>query len=400
MISAEKPENEYKRIADLQSYNILDTLPEEDYDNITLIASQICNTPISLLTMVDNDRQWFKSRVGLDAPETPREYAFCAHAINEPAVPFIVEDSRSDNRFHNNPLVTGLPNVIFYAGVPLVNPEGSALGTLCVIDNKPKTLSTEQLDSLKALAKQVMNLLELRKSKMLLENALKTITQKNNELDKFASTVAHDIKSPLAVIMGYSQILLEEYSDAFGDEETSMLQNIDTASNHLNEMVNSILSFSKNTEDLKNNKSTFLLSHLLDKVENLVKPDSNFSIKLNSKIDSITTNHTVLEQVLINLATNAIKYNDKAEAVVNIRVTEEECYYHFAVEDNGVGISPKDQERIFDIFETATTSDRFGNKGTGIGLATVKKLINAMDGSIRLESEPGKGSCFFFKLKK
>ncbi len=138
---------EKERLAALDSYSILDTLPEEDYDNLTAIAAEICGTPISLVSLLDNERQWFKSHHGLGATETPKEFAFCAHAINEDDDIFIVQDSRTDERFHDNPLVIGEPRVIFYAGIPLTTEEGLPLGTLCVIDHKPKLLSQGQLNS-------------------------------------------------------------------------------------------------------------------------------------------------------------------------------------------------------------------------------------------------------------
>ncbi|SFE73378.1 PAS domain-containing protein [Spirosoma endophyticum] len=162
---------ENNRLDALDSYDILDTLPEQEYDELTQLASQICQTPIALISLVDDKRQWFKSNHGLTVRETPRAYSFCAHAIINPSETLIVPDSREDSRFAQNPLVTGDPYVIFYAGVPLVDENGFALGSLCVIDNTPKQLSQAQLSALKILAKQVVNLLTLRKqNKALKEN--------------------------------------------------------------------------------------------------------------------------------------------------------------------------------------------------------------------------------------
>ena len=161
MKKPEIPIDELNRISELNSYAILDTLPEEDYDNLTWLAAQICGTPISLISLIDPTRQWFKSHHGLDATETPRDLAFCAHAINKPDDVLIVPDSREDVRFSNNPLVTGDPHVIFYAGVPLNTSNGHPLGTLCVIDNQPNSLSVNQIESLKALSQQVVRLMEL-----------------------------------------------------------------------------------------------------------------------------------------------------------------------------------------------------------------------------------------------
>lgn len=155
--------DEKKRVNDLESYQILGELEKEDFDFLTKIASQICGTNISLISLVTEDKQWFLSHHGLAIRETPKAFSFCAHAIKNPEDIFIIEDSRKDVRFQENPLVTGYPNVVFYAGVSLVSENGSAIGTLCVIDDSPKYLSDEQIDSLKMLAKQVMQILELRK---------------------------------------------------------------------------------------------------------------------------------------------------------------------------------------------------------------------------------------------
>jgi GAF domain-containing protein len=161
---AKIPSDEAERLRALTEYSILDSLAEQEYEEITLIASAICQTPIALITLIDSDRQWFKSHVGLEMKETPRDHAFCTHAINSRDSVFIVKDARNDKRFDDNPLVTGHPNIVFYASVPLVNPEGIALGTICVIDNRPRELTQKQLDSLAALSNQVIRLFESRKA--------------------------------------------------------------------------------------------------------------------------------------------------------------------------------------------------------------------------------------------
>ena len=157
------PHNEKARLSALKSYQVLDTLPESEFDDITQIASEICGTPIALISLIDEKRQWFKSRVGLDAAETPREISFCGHAINEPDRIFEIQDSREDARFKDNPLVEDEPNVIFYAGSPLVDPSGHVLGTLCVIDHEPNNLNDGQKRALKSLGRQVVKQLVLRK---------------------------------------------------------------------------------------------------------------------------------------------------------------------------------------------------------------------------------------------
>jgi two-component system sensor histidine kinase VicK len=175
------PLNELNRLAALRSYHILDTATEKDFDDLTELASAICGTPIALISLVDKDRQWFKSHKGTEITETHRDVSFCAHAINKPTDLLEVVDARADERFKNNPLVTGETQLTFYAGVPLIDEQGFALGSLCVLDREPKKLTDAQQSALKTLAAQVVTQLKLRRKLIELENA-GTRIQKLNAL--------------------------------------------------------------------------------------------------------------------------------------------------------------------------------------------------------------------------
>lgn len=181
MIATPVPvQNERARVAALQKYALLDTEPEQAFDDLVLLASFVCNTPIAMISLVDEDRQWFKSKMGVSIYETPREIAFCATAIRQPDV-FVVPDTLNDERFQNNPLVTSEPKIRFYAGAPLINEDGYALGTICVIDRTPRELDSGQQAALKALSRLVLAQMEFRRNLILLKDALVDRTKEEHE---------------------------------------------------------------------------------------------------------------------------------------------------------------------------------------------------------------------------
>lgn len=392
--------NEKERIQALESYSILDTLPETDYDNITAIASQICNTPISLITFLEGDRHWFKSHHGTPITQALRSNSFCGHAVNVPGEVFIIKDAREDQRFFDNPNVVNDPNIIFYAGVPLVGKDGLPLGTLCVMDNKPGELSESQIQTLKALSSQVMNLMELRKTKSTLEESLAQLKELNAELENFAHLAAHDLKSPLNNISGLADIFLSNYAADMDAEGLEFIQLILTSSNKLRSLIDGLLQYSKSNKLLNEGHSHIDLKSFVNEIKGLFMLEKNGKILFNSTVDSIFSNKIALEQVFINLISNAIKYNDKDQPVIEINVAETETHYQFTLTDNGPGIDPKHFEKIFRVFETATNEDRYGEKGNGIGLAVVKKIITSLGGAITVESALAQGTTFTFSVAK
>jgi GAF domain-containing protein len=201
-ITSPLPKHEARRLKVLWQYDVLDTVPEEVFDDLTELAAHICEAPIALISLVDEDRQWFKSRIGITVSETSRDISFCAHAIMSDGL-FIVPDATEDKRFKNNPLVTGPPKIRFYAGAPLITPDGHALGTLCVLDSKPRTLRSEQAQALRVLAHHVVSQLELRRHARELmqvrESGLQQraeLTQAQAEIARLRATLARYEKQP------------------------------------------------------------------------------------------------------------------------------------------------------------------------------------------------------------
>ena len=198
------PDAEAERLAALRRYRILDTQPERGFDDLALLASHICGTPMALITLVDEHRQWFKARVGVPVSETSRAISFCAHAIQQRDL-FVVPDAREDARFRDNPQVAGDPHIRFYAGAPLVTPDGHALGTLCVVDRTPRTLTPEQVQALEALRRQVESQLELRLNLFDLERALARRDEAEAEQAKLFAELrdAHESVRRLSALMPY-----------------------------------------------------------------------------------------------------------------------------------------------------------------------------------------------------
>jgi len=195
-MSASLPKKEIKRLNVLWQYEILDTVPEEVFDDLTELAAKICEAPFALISLIDEKRQWFKSKVGLSTTETSRDISFCARAIEQNAL-FIIPDTLKDKRFSHNPLVTGAPKIRFYAGAPLITPDGYALGTLCVIDQVPRELRPDQQQALRVLARHVMTQLELRRHARELADARKAHLEANGELKKAQAELAR-LKQELA----------------------------------------------------------------------------------------------------------------------------------------------------------------------------------------------------------
>ena len=381
----------------IDPYDILDSLPEQDFDNITAIAAAICDVPISLITVLDQERQWFKSHFGVDLKETPLEHSFCAHAVKSPDSPFIINNATEDDRFKNNPLVTGAKQIIFYTGIPLISTDGNPFGTLCVIDHKPRPdLSEKEILGLKALAKQVVYLLEVRRRNRVLDLAYSELNLKNESLKKFTKAAVHDIKSPLNNITTLVSLIKLSIGNQATGELNDMLDMISNSADGLRKYVQGL----QESADLKfgqyAGKELVYFDELVDEVIQTTgilasKPliHKNYPSSWNFRV-----NRQMLAQVLLNLVTNSHKYNDKDTLEITFQGFHDEHGYHIYVSDNGPGIKQNEVERLFHPFENLDRTDRYGHKGTGMGLSMVANLLIAYRGRIYVDKSYTSGARF------
>lgn len=395
MQSPQLPANEPERLNILSEYQLLDTLPEKDYDTITDLVVSICDVPVSLITLLDKDRNYFKSHHGVPFQESPRNISFCGHAILTDGPIFIIEDARLDERFVDNPLIEQA-SAIFYAGVPLVNPQGHALGTLCVFDHQPRVLSKSQQQALITLGRQTVNTMELRRQNLKLKAAKSELVKHNIELKNFASLVSHDLKSPLTNIISLSQLLKDDL-DGLSDDSLEYLQYIEDSALILKDYIDGILLHYKADELIEAKREDVLLSELTEDIKQLLM-SKNGLIDSSGEDRIKNINRSALTQILINLVDNALKYNDKDIPKITISYTEQPKHHQFSVTDNGIGIEKNKQKMIFKLFTTIPQDNK--KPSTGIGLSTIQNLVGKLGGNIGVSSEVGMGSVFTFTIPK
>lgn len=407
MKKAEIPSNESERLADLYSYRLLDTDAEIAYDEITHLASQICGVPIALISIVDKDRQWFKSKVGIDAEETPRDVSFCGHAINEEDL-FIVENALNDERFADNPLVVDGPKVIFYAGAQIKSVDGNNLGTLCVIDHTPQSLDENQQKSLKILARQVSRLLELRKNNFQLAELAQQIKDSKNEeihqakmaaLGKLAGGISHEINNPMTIISGRTEqlkIRMEKNKDE-NAKELKLLSSIHENVKRVKEIILGMLEFSRDEKASKievidaKEAINLTLGYFKEKCK-------RFDVELEENLDEecqIAVNKIQVSQIITNLFNNAFDATDGlSERKISVSATKDSDFCYIAIADNGSGLTKEEAIKILEPFYTTKSA----GKGTGLGLSISMGLARRNAGKLLIDTNVESGARFVVKF--
>ncbi|MCY0386245.1 response regulator [Robbsia sp. Bb-Pol-6] len=414
--SALLPDDEARRLDALSDLAIVDSAPELAFDDIVLLASQICQAPISVISLVDGERQWFKARVGLIVPQTPRQSAFCAHAILDPANVMVVEDTLRDPRFRDNPLVLGDPYIRFYAGAPIVTQDGHALGTVCVLDRVARTLDAAQIRALQALARQTAALLQLRRlgaaqqarTADLQRRVTEALADDQNAhaglrqsqrvaaVGQLTSGIAHDFNNLLQTI-NVSLQLIERKADAPERVQRWAASALEAVSQGAR-LTAQLLSFSRSqAPERKPLPVDTALCGLTELLRRALGPEVHLILSLNAPDAAIMGDAIQFEAAVLNQAINArdamggVGRIDIRTRVVPLRgdaTLADGDYLVLDICDNGPGMPASVVERAFEPFFT-TKAD---GKGSGLGLAQVYGFAMRADGIARIRSQSGIGT--------
>jgi signal transduction histidine kinase len=384
-----------------------DTAPEDAFDRLVELAATICRMPMGAISLIDEERQWFKAKVGLEICETPRDIAFCAHTILGEDV-LVVEDAREDSRFRRNPLVLGDLSIRFYAGVPLHSEAGYALGTLCVFDREPGHLDGEQVKALRTLGRAVMAQLDLRlrvrelqQRETDLADARDQAVEASRLKSQFLANMSHELRTPLNSIIGFSELLADGIPGPLNEGQSRCVADVHDSGKQLLGLINDLLDLSKiEAGRMDLDSQDFVLAPVLGAAINAMRPLADqdglvLEIALPAPDLVARGDPGRVRQVLNNLLSNAVKFTDKGGRVT-LRTRRIDDRVEVMIEDTGIGLPAEEQEAIFDEFHQAEGNHSF--EGTGLGLALCQRLLALMDGTIRVDSTPGVGSVFSFTL--
>lgn len=392
MISSPIPHNEEARLKELDELGILDTLPERAYDALTLLAARMFDVPITFISLIGAERQWFKSRIGLEAAESPRDLAFCAYTIMD-TEPMVVPDTVLDQRFVDNPFVTAETPIRFYAGVPLVTESGSALGTMCVIDYVPREFTPDQQEALSALATQVMALFELRRTIQDLQRSQDLVESAMRQRETFMATVSHEIRTPLSTVVGSIDLLTDPLAELSRDEREEMLAMVGRQATDVSHLIDDLLVAAKaEAGSLRVQQVPVNLAAQTAQVLEGLDPELAVGVAIDALPCRAVGDPARVRQVVRNLLTNAFRYGGPTVSV-SIRAIGDRC--SLQVIDDGPGVPLQDLESIFEPFRQAQ-SDHVISDSVGLGLPISRVIAERMGGDLHYER---RGDRTFFTLE-
>jgi signal transduction histidine kinase len=389
--------DEERRLRALDQYDVLDAPPTEAFDRITRLATRLFDVPVALVNVVDRENQWSVSSCGLDLGRTPLDASFCVHTIDQGGV-MVVEDARADDRFADNPLVTGPPHVRFYAGAPITSPQGHRLGALCLLDDEPHSFAPEDRDTLADLAGVVMDELHLRYHAADLDAARQAHREASKLKSAFLANVSHDVQTPLAAILNHADLLRRKVDE----EHRERIDLIKRSGVRLRDTIESVLDLSKLEAGAvePSPESLDLADELLGSVELFQPQAAEQEVDLRADVDeplSATLDPTMLHRITDNLLSNALKFTEPG-GTITLRAHGTDEAVTMEVVDTGVGIDADFLPNLFEAFAQGPEQNDVG--GSGLGLAITKRLTEVMDGTIEVESEPGVGTTFTVRLPR
>ena len=383
----------------LKDDNSIKSSPDKDYDQLTFLTASICRVPVAYLSIPDKARFFLKSGYGTNVEEITLDTVFSQAALNSGKEIFSINYSENPEIFEFAGEVFK-KDYKFYAGILIYNSQGTAIAVLNILDTRERNLEEFQTQALKALANQIGLLFAFKNQNLKFQQVQNKLKHKYRELEKFTSLVSHDIKSPLANIISLTELLKEENKDKFDAETNQYLDYLVESSYSLRNYVDGILSFYRSDHILEIDYETVDLNKILKGITQLYEVSDDIEINYPKTAMLRNVNKVALTQVFLNLISNGLKYNKKKIRKIDISFKETDSFYQFDVRDNGEGFLMEDSSKIFELFKTLDTTDREGNTGSGIGLATVKKLVKSMGGNIEIESTLGVGSNFKFIIKR
>ncbi len=388
---APQPSDEMRRIAALRRYDVLDTGPEESFDEIVQLAARTCNTPIALITLIDEARQWFKARVGLDISETVRESSFCAYAIQ--ARELVVPDAWTDERFRDNPLVLHEPHIRFYAGLPLVTSDGFALGALCVIDRIPRAgLTAQERHSLALLAREAMTQLELRRAANELAEAKQIAEDTSAELEAFGAAVAHDLRAPIRHIDSFVTFLAAECES---DSAVQNIARIRTACTNMRHIIDALLRLSRASRTELNLQTVDLSALVREVAADLPSAIEHRVEFIVEDAIKVCADATMMRVALSNLLSNAWKFTrQRAAPRIEFGCERRGAELRYFVRDNGSGIDPSIR-----LLPARPFAKHHTGEGVGLGLTIVERIVRRHGGQLDVETALDHGTKFSFTLR-